>query len=49
MEEKWMNAGQSLKTKWLTLEQSPLGNLGRGPYYDRVAMGYTMWYYVLIN
>ena len=49
MEEKWMNAGQSLKTKWLTLEQSPLGNLRRGPYYDRVAMGYTMWYYVLIN
>ena len=32
-----------IKIKWLTLEQSPLVNLGMVLYYDRVAMGYTMY------
>ena len=42
MEKEWMNVGQSRKKKWLTLEQSPLGNMRVVPYYDRAAMGYTM-------
>ena len=43
VEKEWMIAGQSHKIKCLTLQQSPLVNLGRVPYYDRVAMGYTMY------
>ena len=42
MEKEWMNVGQSRKTEWLTLEQSPLGNMRVVPYYDRAAMSYTM-------
>ena len=42
MEKEWMNVGQSRKTKWLTLEESPLGNMRMVPYYDRAAMSYTM-------
>ena len=38
-----------IKIKWLTLEQSPLVNLGRLPYYDRVAMGCAMQDHVLID
>ena len=33
----------SIKIEWLTLEPSPLVNLGMVLYYERVAMGYTMY------
>ena len=43
MEKEWIIAGQSHKNQMVDSRTSPLVNLGMVLYYDRVAMGYTMY------
>ena len=40
IEKEWMIAGQSHKNQMVDSRTSPLVNLGRVPYYDRMAILY---------